>query len=98
MARSEKCLPFEAIFILLMMYAFRNEPMRNATKLASAMRGARLKTKLKCGSFSSQKGAAGKSTAICPMIAMKKFMLKASQMTNRVRLKPQTSAMQSLMM
>jgi hypothetical protein len=32
------------------------------------------------------------------MIAMKKFMLKASQMTNRVRLKPQTSAMQSLMM
>ena len=39
-ARKEKFFPLDAIFILLMIYAFTNDPAKKATKDAKAIRGA----------------------------------------------------------
>ena len=43
-ALREKCFPWLAIFILLMMYALRNEPARKANRLAIAIRGHKIET------------------------------------------------------
>ena len=95
MARKEKFFPAEAIFILLITYAFRNEPTRKAIKLAATMRGAIPNTKSKCSS-PSQNGAAGIATAIKPSPTTKKFIAKPLQIIRRAFLNPQTSAIQSL--
>ena len=42
-ARNENLFPLLAIFILLIIYAFKNEPIKNAIKLAIAIRGVAVK-------------------------------------------------------
>ena len=73
-------------------------PTRKARNEATAMRGARPKTKLKWASFSFQNDAAGSKTANWPSATTRKFMRKALQMMSLAFRKPHTSAMQSLSM
>ena len=94
-ARKEKFFPLEAIFILLITYAFRNEPTRKAIRLAIAMRGAIPKTKLKPSS-PSQNGAAGNMTASCANPITRKLEANPLQIIKRAFLNPHTSAIQSL--
>ena len=74
-----------------------NDPTKKASRLATAMRGAKPNTKLNASS-PCQKGAAGNHTANCPMATTMKFMRKPIQIISRALRKPQTSAMQSLIM
>ena len=77
-ARKEKFFPFCAIFILLIMKAFTNEPIRKPNILAIVMRGVFPKTASNAV-WCSQKGAAGSKMAIWNRITTKKFIAKPSR-------------------
>lgn len=77
-ARKEKFFPFCAIFILLIMKAFTNEPIRKPNILAIVMRGVFPKTASNAV-WCSQKGAAGSQMAIWNRITTKKFIAKPSR-------------------
>ena len=96
MARTEKCRSPLRNFIRLITYALRNDPTRNAARLATTILGAMPKTKLKCSS-PSQNGAGGSATATSPSVTTKLFIAKPVQMMSPALRKPHTSVMQSLM-